>query len=382
MIYCDNGATSWPKPPQMLEQMTHFVNDIGGSPGRSGHTASVEAERIAFGVRESLAEMFNIKDPQQIAFTKNITESLNYVIQTQLKPGDHVITSSMEHNSVMRPLRMLEDKGLELTVVQCDSEGFLDAAKVKEAIKPNTKMIVVNHASNVVGTIQDVEAVGKVAHEAGVLFTVDAAQSAGLIPIDVEKMHIDFLCVTGHKGLLGPTGTGAVYANPAIKVTPLMLGGTGSNSEFEKQPEVMPDVWESGTMNIIGVAGLSGSLAFLKEVGVANVHKREVMLTQRFIDGIKDVPCVILYGPHDASKKTAVTSINIEGAVCSEVGKVLDQAFGIMTRTGLHCSPAAHKTIGSFPQGTVRFGFSYFTTEEEVDEVIEAVKQIAAAAAE
>ena len=382
MIYCDNGATSWPKPPQMLAEMTHFINEVGGSPGRSGHTLSMESERIAFGVRNTLSKMFNIADPQQIAFTKNVTEALNYVIQTMVESGDHVITTSLEHNSVMRPLRLMESKGLELTVVQCDALGFCSVDKIRESIKPNTKMIVINHASNVIGTIQDVTAIGKIARENNLIFVIDSAQSAGLIPIDVEAMNIDFLCFTGHKGLLGPTGTGGVYANPRFALKPLMAGGTGSNSDLEVQPEVMPDVWENGTLNIVGIAGLAGSLAFVNQVGVSAIHQREMELTQAFIDGVKDVPGVTVYGPLDAAKKTAVTSINIDGVVCSEVGDILDRAFGIMTRTGLHCAPAAHKTIGTFPKGTVRFGFSYFTTMEEIQKVIEAVKEIAVASRE
>ena len=382
MIYCDNGATSFPKPPQMLARMIHFANEVGGSPGRSGHTVSMEAERVAFGTRDALAKLFNIADPQQIAFTKNVTEALNYAIQTNLKPGDHVLTTSVEHNSVMRPLRHMEANGVELTVVGCDAQGFCSIGKMREALKPNSKMIVINHASNVVGTIQDAFAIGQLCKERNLLFVVDAAQSAGVIPNDVVAMNIDFLCFTGHKGLLGPTGTGGVYVNPALTIVPLLFGGTGSNSEFETQPTVMPDIWESGTMNIMGVAGLGGALEFLNQEGLEKIHKHETELTQFFIDELLKIEGVTVYGPLDATKKTAVTSINIEGVVCSEVGNILDRAFGIMIRSGLHCAPSAHKTVGTFPQGTVRFGFSYFTTMDEVKQVLNAVREIAAASKE
>ena len=382
MIYCDNGATSHPKPPQMLQKMIHFSNEVGGSPGRSGHTVSMEAERVAFGTRSALAQLFNIADPQQIAFTKNVTEALNYAIQTNLKPGDHVLTTSVEHNSVMRPLRHMEANGVELAVVDCDPQGFCSPEKIRESIRPNSKMVVINHASNVVGTIQDAAAIGALCREKNLLFVVDAAQSAGVIPIDVCAMNIDFLCFTGHKGLLGPTGTGGVYVNPALTIRPFMFGGTGSNSEFETQPTVMPDIWESGTMNIIGVAGLGGSLDFLTAEGIEKIHRHEIELTQFFVDELLKIDGVTVYGPLDAAKKTAVTSINIEGVVCSEVGDILDRAFGIMTRTGLHCAPSAHKTIGTFPKGTVRFGFSCFTTMDEVKQVLKAVKEISAASRE
>jgi len=377
MFYFDNGATSWPKPPQVLESMEYYLKEVGGSPGRSGHRLSAEAGRLIFATRELAAELFNISDPQQIAFTKNITEGLNYCLLTQLEPGDHVITTSMEHNSIMRPLRYLERRGVEITIIQCDSFGHCLAQDIENAIKANTKMIVVNHASNVIGTIQTLEAIGSVAQKYNCLFVVDAAQSAGALSIDVEKMQIDVLGFTGHKSLLGPQGTGGIYFNPAVNIKPLIFGGTGSNSEFEIQPSYMPDVLESGTINAVGLAGLGAGIRFILDKGIENIKKHEQGLTQYFIDNLHNFPGIKLYGPEDAKKRTAVVSLNIENTVCSEVGTVLDQVFDIMTRTGLHCAPSAHKTIGTFPQGTVRFSFGIFNTMDEVKNTVEIIKELA-----
>lgn len=377
MFYFDNGATSWPKPPQVLESMEYYLKEVGGSPGRSGHRLSAEAGRLIFTTRELAAELFNISDPQQIAFTKNITECLNYCLLTQLASGDHVITTSMEHNSVMRPLRYLEGKGVEVTVVPCDVLGHCLPQDIENAIKANTKMIVVNHASNVIGTIQPLEAIGSIAQKYNCVFVVDAAQSAGAISIDVEKMQIDVLGFTGHKSLLGPQGTGGIYFNPAINIKPLIFGGTGSNSEFETQPSYMPDVLESGTINAVGLAGLGAGIRFILDKGIENIKEHEQGLTQYFIDILHNFPGIKLYGPEDAKKRTAVVSLNIENTVCSEVGTVLDQVFDIMTRTGLHCAPSAHKTIGTFPQGTVRFSFGIFNTMDEVKNTVEIIKELA-----
>lgn len=377
MIYFDNGATSWPKPPQVLESMENYLKNIGGSPGRSGHRLSTEAGRLIFETRELAAQLFNISDPQQIAFTKNITEGLNYCFLTHLQAGDHVITTSMEHNSVMRPLRYLEKQGIEISVVQCDKVGYCPPQEIENAIKENTKMIVVNHASNIIGTIQSLEAIGNIAKKHNTLFVVDAAQSAGVIDIDVEKMHIDILGFTGHKSLLGPQGTGGIYFHPALKVKPLIFGGTGSNSEFETQPIYMPDVLESGTINAVGLVGLGAGIRYILTKGLKGIREHEQTLTQYFLDNLHNFPGVELYGPMDAKKRTAVISLNIENVVCSEVGSILDQVFDIMTRTGLHCAPSAHKTIGTFPRGTVRFSFSLFNTLEEVKETVEIIKELA-----
>lgn len=377
MIYLDNAATSWPKPPAVLEAMTKFMNEIGANPGRSGHSLSIEAGKVVFKARENVARLFNISRLQRIVFTKNITEALNYVLLTMLQAGDHVITTSMEHNSVMRPLRHLEKKGVELTVVDADTEGSCNAFDISEAIKQNTRMVVVNHGSNVTGTIQDIQAIGEICKDKKVLMVVDSAQTAGVIPIDVEKMNIDILCFTGHKGLFGPMGTGGVYLSDTINPVPLLYGGTGSLSDLEEQPNFLPDIWESGTMNTVGIAGLGAGIGFILDTGLETIRNHEKRLTRFFIDQLKDVENITLFGPSDENRKTAVASINIRELVCSDIGQALDQAFGIMVRTGLHCAPAAHKTIKTFPTGTVRFSFSYLTTMEELKQATDAICYIA-----
>ncbi len=380
VIYFDNSATSWPKPPAVGEAMMYYLNEVGANPGRSGHSRSVKAGQIVYSARENLCRLFNIDLPQQIAFTKNITEALNCVFFTILKTGDHVITSSMEHNSVMRPLRHLEKTGvIELTVIQAGGDGICDPLDFAKAVKANTRMVVVNHSSNVTGSLQDVAAISKAVKEKneGILFVIDSAQSAGAIPIDVKAMGIDILCFTGHKSLLGPTGTGGVYLTPKVTPVPFMHGGTGSLSDMEEHPLFMPDVWEAGTGNPLGLAGLNAGLEYVLKKGVDTIREEEAALTRYFMDSIKEHEAVQIYGPMDVYKKTPVTSINIKGMVCSTVGEQLNEACDIMVRTGLHCAPGAHKTLGTFPTGTVRFSFGNFSTKDEVDVAIKAILALA-----
>ena len=380
LIYLDNAATSYPKPPQVVEAMSHFMREIGANPGRSAHRLSVAAARIVYEAREALAQLFHIADPLRIVFSLNATEALNLALYGILRPGDHVVTSSMEHNSVMRPLRALEQEGVEVAVVPCSPEGFLDPADVEMAIKPNTRMIVLNHASNVVGTILPIPEAGEIACRHGLLLLVDAAQTAGAYPIDVEADKIDLLALTGHKSLYGPMGTGGLYIGERVKLEdfePLKRGGTGSRSELEEQPDFLPDKYESGTLNTVGIAGLGAGVRFVMERGVDKIHCHEVELAQKLIEGLLAIPGVAVYGSHDAERQTATVSFNIEGLEPSEVGFKLDEEYGIMCRVGLHCAPAAHKTIGTFPRGTVRFGLGYFNTLEEVERVVKAVEQVA-----
>jgi len=380
MIYFDNAATSWPKPPGVTEAMVHFMKEVGANPGRSGHRLSVEAGRIVYEAREAVAELFNIEDPLRIAFGYNATEGLNLALRGYLRPRDHVITSSMEHNSVMRPLRALEREGVELTVVACSPEGFLDPADVEAAIRPNTVMVALNHGSNVVGSLLPVAEAGHICRQRDLLLLVDAAQTAGVYPIDVEADHIDLLGFTGHKALCGPMGTGGLYIGPRVdlgRFEPLKRGGTGSRSELEEQPDFLPDMCESGTANTVGLAGLGAGVRFVLEQGVENIRRHEEELTAQLIEGLKAIPSVTLYGGHDAVRQTAAVSFNVAGLEPSEVGLQLDEEYGILCRVGLHCAPSAHKTIGTFPTGTVRFGLSYFNTEEEVDLAIQAVREIA-----
>ena len=309
-----------------------------------------------------------------------MTEGLNLALRGYLRPGDHVITSSIEHNSVMRPVRALEREGVELTVVACSPEGFLDLIDVEAAIRPNTVMVVLNHSSNVVGSLLPVAEAGRICHQHDLLLLVDAAQTAGAYPIDVEADHIDLLGFTGHKALCGPMGTGGLYIGRRVdleRFEPLKRGGTGSRSELEEQPDFLPDMCESGTANTVGLAGLGAGVRFVLEQGVENIRRREEELTAQLIEGLKAIPGVTLYGGHDAVRQTAAVSFNVAGLEPSEVGLQLDEEYGILCRVGLHCAPSAHKTIGTFPTGTVRFGLSYFNTEEEVDLAVQAVREIA-----
>lgn len=380
IIYFDNAATSWPKPPEVLEAMTRFLRDVGANPGRSGHRTAVEAGRIVYAAREAVCELVNAPDPLRVAFAANVTQALNMAMRGLLRPGDHVITSSMEHNSVMRPLRALECEGVQLTVVRCSPEGFLNPADVEAAIRPNTRMIVLNHASNVAGTLLPVREAGRIARERGLLLLVDAAQTAGAYPIDVQADGIDLLAFTGHKSLLGPMGTGGLVVGPRVDVSrmePLIRGGTGSRSEREEQPDFLPDMLESGTPNAVGIAGLDAGIRWVLARGVDAIRAHERTLAQRAIDGLRAIPGVTVYGPLDAARQTATVSFNIAGMEPSEVGLRLDEEHGILCRVGLHCAPAAHRTLGTFPAGTVRFGMGVFSTTEEVDAAVAAVASLA-----
>jgi len=380
MIYFDNAATSWPKPPGVAEAMVHFLNDVGANPGRSAHRLAVEAGRIVYNAREAVAELFNAPDPLRVVFGHNVTEALNLALRGILRPGGHVITSSMEHNSVMRPLRALERQGVEVTVVRCSPQGFLVPADVEAAVQPNTVMIALNHASNVVGTLLPVAEVGCIVRRHNLLLQVDAAQTGGAYPIDVQADSIDLLAFTGHKSLYGPMGTGGLVIGERVDVArmePLKRGGTGSRSEREEQPDFLPDLCESGTPNAVGLAGLEAGVRWVLERGVDAIRAHEVELTQRLIDGLTDIPGVTVYGGLDATHQTATVSFNVAGMEPSEVGLLLDEEYGILCRVGLHCAPAAHKTIGTFPTGTVRFGLGAFNTQGEVDAAVASVGQLA-----
>jgi len=379
MIYLDNAATSWPKPPEVKGAMVRFMEEIGANPGRSGHLLSIEAARIIYETRETLSTLFNVKDPSRIVFTQNATESINLALKGLLRPGDHVITSSMEHNSVMRPLRDLEKKGVELSVVPCSPKGELDSRDIEKKIQSRTRMIVLNHASNVTGTLLPVREAGRMAREHDLLFLVDAAQTAGAYPIDMESDGIDLLAFTGHKSLYGPQGTGGLVIGERIhekEMIPLKQGGTGSRSEFEEQPDFLPDRFESGTPNAVGIAGLLAGVRFVLKRGVEPIRRHESHLIEKLIEGFKDIPQITLYGPGEVKDRIATLSFNIEHLSPSEVASLLEEEFGILCRPGLHCAPSAHKTIGTFPKGTVRFSLSYFTSDGEVKQSIVAVRHL------
>jgi len=384
-IYLDNAATSYPKPKDVLDAMVSYQQNIGASPGRSGHKRSIDAGRIIYKTREALANLFHIDDPLKIALLKNATEALNIVLQGGLQPGDHVITSSMEHNSVMRPLRFMESRGVELSVVPCSPVGELDPGDIGKAFKKNTKMIVLTHASNVTGTIMPVEAVGSIIREKGdALFCVDAAQTAGALPVDVEKMSIDLLAFTGHKSLYGPQGTGGLYVRSGLekRIAPLMMGGTGSRSEFEEQPDFMPDKYESGTPNTICLAGLGAGVAYVLEQTIEAIRAREEQLTYTFLEQLKEFKDrVTVYGTTDTARRTAVVSFNLKGVSPSDAALYFEDKHGVLCRPGLHCAPSAHRTIGTFPQGTIRFSFSFFSTRQDIDEAVGAIRNLLSIAA-
>jgi len=379
-IYFDNAATSWPKPPEVAEAMTRFMSRVGANPGRSGHRLAVEAGRIVYAARELVAELFNAPDPLRVVFCSNATEALNLALQGLLRRGDHVVTDSMEHNSVMRPLRALEREGVALTTVRCSPQGFLDPADVEAALRPETAMVVLNHGSNVVGTLLPLAEVGRIVRRHALLLLVDAAQTGGACPIDVQADSIDLLAFTGHKSLYGPMGTGGLIVGPRVdpaRLRPLKRGGTGSRSEQEEQPDFLPDMCESGTANAVGLAGLAAGVRWVLERGVEDIRAHETALTQALLDGLRSVPGVTVYGALDAELRTATVSFNIAGMEPSDAGLRLDEEYGIMCRVGLHCAPAAHRTIGTFPGGTVRFGLGAFNTEEEVDVAVAAVRRLA-----
>jgi cysteine desulfurase family protein len=377
-IYFDNAATSWPKPGGMIRAMADFNANVGANPGRSGHRLSIEAGRIVFNARERIAFLLGAGDPCTVIFARNATEAINIAVRGLIRPGDHVICSSMEHNSVMRPLRAAEREGVELNIIVCSPTGEIDPGDVARAIKSNTRALFVTHASNVTGTIMPLAELAAVAHDRGVLMCADAAQTAGSVPVDVEKAGIDMLFFTGHKSLYGPQGTGGMYIRKGLEtlVEPLERGGTGSGSEFEDQPEFMPDRFESGTPNAIGIAGLGAGVEHVLSTGVEAIREKEAALTGLFMEGLHAIQGVTVYGPPDPLKKTAVVSFAVKGMSPSEVSFELDERFGIMSRPGLHCAPSAHRTIGTFPEGTVRFSFGVFTTEDEISAALRAVETL------
>ena len=359
--------------------MLHYFDAVGANPGRSGHSLSIAAGRIVDSTRESVAALFNARDPLRVAFAANATEAINLALRGWLRAGNHVITSSMEHNAVMRPLRQLEKEGVELSVVPCEVDGTLDLARSEPAIRGNTALIVLSHASNVVGTRLPIAEVGRIARNHGLLLLVDSASTAGTVPIDMQADAIDLLAFTGHKSLLGPTGTGGLVIGERVDTTrlqPLIRGGTGSRSESEEQPERLPDRYESGTLNAMGLAGLDAGIRWILERGVDTIRAHCVDLTRLLIDGLTAIDGITIYGTGDAARQTGTVSFNIAGLSPSDAGFRLDEEFGIQCRVGLHCAPAAHRTIGTFPTGTIRCAPGVFFTPDDLARVLDAVKTI------
>lgn len=375
MIYLDNAATTIHKPEGVAQAMVQALSSLGNS-GRGAHEATLDASRIIYGTREKLARLFGIKDPMRIAFTCNATESLNIAINGLFEKGDHVITTMCEHNSVLRPLYRLEENGVELSILPANSKGVPMYGELERLIQKNTRAIVITHASNLSGNVTDLGRVSAIAQKYKLLLVVDASQSAGCIPIDVEKMGIDVLCFTGHKGLMGPQGTGGIYVREGLEIRPLKVGGSGVHSYDREHPKEMPTALEAGTLNGTGIAGLFSSLDFILDTGVEAIHKKEMKLAKRFFDGIKDLPEVTVYGDWQNSERTAIVSVNLGTEESGQVSDWLWEDYGIAVRAGAHCAPLMHKALGTEKQGAVRFSFSYFNTEEEVDTAIQALKEI------
>ena len=380
-IYLDNGATSFPKPKEVADAVYEYMTSVGTNINRGGYQAAYDLEGTVFETREMLAEMFGASDCKNVVFTKNITESLNVVLKGFLKPGDHILCSSMEHNAVMRPLVQLEKKGIRFDRIPGKDTGELELDKVEAMIRPDTVAVVMTHASNLVGTLNPVREVGEICKKHGLKFIVDSAQSAGVIPIDMKEMHIDALCFTGHKSLLGPQGIGGFILDEDMipLIDPLLSGGTGSISHTEEIPDFMPDRFEPGTMNLPGIVGLHASLKWIKEKGLDAIADHELGLTKRFLDGIaplEESGKLKIIGLKGIEGRTGVVSIQTLGVDCADAAFRLDFEYGIMTRVGLHCAPNAHKTLGTFPVGTIRFSFGNFNTEEEVDAAVKALTEI------
>ena len=378
MIYLDNAATSWPKPESVYQTMDEFLKKKGGNPGRGSHSMATAAKETVEETRMLVARFVNSPEIKRIIFTLNCTDALNLGLKGLLKPGDHVITSSIEHNSVVRPLKKLEHQGIKITRLAPSKEnGVVSAQDVKEAITEDTKLVVITHASNVNGVIQPIEEYGAVARQHNLILMVDAAQTAGKHPIDVQAGNIDLLAFSGHKGLFGPPGTGVLYVSDRVNLDSLREGGTGSYSELEEQPITLPYRYESGTVNSIGISGLGAGLKFISSEGLKRIGGREHYLVDRLIEGLSNIPGLILYTAKDSSKQAPVISLNIGGYEPGEVGAILDHTFDIKVRTGLHCAPSAHKTLDTYPLGTVRLSPGYFNTEKEIDLTIQAMEEIA-----
>jgi len=365
-IYLDNAATSFPKPESVYQAVMHAMRTIGASPGRAGHRRSMEAGRLLFQAREAVATLFAIPDSSRVIFSHSATEALNLALRGTLIPGDHVITTSMEHNSLLRPLFLLRRQGVELTIVQAGVDGRVDPDDIRRALRTNTRMIAVGHISNVSGTIQAVDTFAGIAREAGALFLLDAAQSAGSVPIDVVKTGIDLLAAPGHKGLFGPQGTGFLYAASAVPLRPLLAGGTGSSSTSEEQPDTVPEGFEAGTHNLPGIAGLKAGVEFVLEQGAAVIGEKERKLITSAAQRLAAVPGVTLCGPIDPADRGGALSFTCTGTDPATLAFMLDQHFDIAVRAGLHCAPYAHRTLGTFPGGTLRISPGWFTTSEEI----------------
>ncbi len=381
-IYLDQASTTYPKPECVAKAVYEYMTGNGCNCSRSSYEQAYEAEEVVIDTRELLTELFDGPDCKNVVFTKNVTESLNIVLKGFLKPGDHVLVSAMEHNAVMRPVRQLEEEGIVFDRLPCNEQGELLLKEIPPLIRKNTKAVIMLHASNVCGTILPIKEVGKLCKERGLKFIVDCAQTAGVLPISMREMQIDVLCFTGHKGLYGPQGIGGFLLREEMtdKIQPLLSGGTGSISHTEEVPTFMPDRFEPGTLNLPGIFGLHAALQWLTGIGMEEIHQKEMELTKLFINKVEMLDPkgekIRLVGKRTTEGRTSVVSVMTPGRDAAEVAYLLDASYGIMTRVGLHCAPNAHKTLETYPEGTIRFSFGYFNTEEEVSFTVKALEEI------
>lgn len=377
MIYLDSAATSFYKPEQVEQAVCRAFHTIGNA-GRGAHAPTLEASRVLYRTRAKLAKLFHAEHASRIAFTANVTQALNLAIDGLIQAGDHVVTTVCEHNSVLRPLYKKQKNGVFLTIVSADENGMIDPQDIQDAMRENTRAIVIHHASNVTGNVVPIEKIAAIAHRAGALLIVDAAQTAGGIPIDVQAMGVDVLCFTGHKSLLGPQGTGGICVREGLSIPSLLVGGSGVHSFDKHQPTDMPTALEAGTANGHGIAGLEAAVDFLLETGVETIHAREDALMRRFIAGVREIPLVKLYGDMDAPLRAPIVTLNLGTADAAVVSDALWEDDEICVRAGAHCAPLMHQHLGTVEQGAVRFSFSYWNTEAEIDRAIRAVRNIAA----
>jgi cysteine desulfurase / selenocysteine lyase len=377
VIYLDNAATSWPKPETVYREMDRFIRQQGANPGRAGFRMAVEAMRVVEEARVLLKSFFHVGDNGHIIFTLNCTDSLNIALKGILRSGDHVITSRLEHNSVSRPLNKLKESGVEYSRVDHDRDGCIDPKSVEESINDRTRMIVLTHASNVLGTILPIAEIGMIAKKRGVIFLLDASQTAGALPINLDELNVDVMACSGHKGLLGPPGTGLLILNSKLEIDSLREGGTGSVSEEPLQPLKYPDRLEAGTPNTMGIAGLKAGIEFLNHKGLAEIRRHEVSLLTYLLEGIGQIPGAVIYGPREATGRTGLLSFNLKGWDPQELAAVLETNFDICCRAGLHCAPWAHDFLGTMPGGSVRLGIGSFNTLEEMKITVDAISAMA-----
>ena len=376
MIYFDNAATTIRKPLCVVQAMTEAMCTMGNS-GRGTHDSALSASRIIYDTRAALAELFGAESPDRIAFTANATHALNIAIKGILRPGDHVITTSLEHNSVLRPLYELEDQGIQLTILPADAMGNICYEDFEKEIRSNTRAIVTTHGANLTGNLLDVYRIGAVARKHDLIYIVDASQTAGVFPIDVQNMHIDILCFTGHKGLLGPQGIGGIYVRDGVEIRPLLSGGSGVQTYLRKHPPQMPTALEAGTLNGHGIAGLGAAVRYLRQTGLDTIRQKEQELMWAFYNQVRQIPGITVYGDFSTTNRCAIVSLNVRDYDSGEISDALYAEYGIATRPGAHCAPLMHKALGSVEQGTVRFSFSHYNTMEEVKIAVSVLQELA-----